>query len=1576
LDDLTPDHFEEALADQIDDAVPSRGYSMLPVVGLGGSAGGMEALRTLLETTPADTGVAFVVVLHTSATHEAALAQELQRATSMRVVPVSVRERIAPNTVYVAAPGKALRTRGEILEVADIPPGHGRHVAVDYFFRALADTHGPHAVAVVLSGVDGDGAIGVKRIKERGGLTVAQEPQEALHNGMAQSAIATGMIDWVLPVREIGARIHGYLRMETRLRLPPEASPAEVEGHALPAEGGRSAGGTAVSVEPADEAAFREVLGFVRSRTGRDFVDYKRATVLRRIGRRMQVNGVDNLAAYLDCLRTRPGEAGALLQDMLISVTNFFRDSECFQALEGIVHDLFRNKSASDTVRVWVVACATGEEAYSMAMLLSEHARTLESPPSIQIFATDIDEDAIRIARDGLYPAAAEADVSQDRLRRFFIREPRGYRVRRDLREMVLFAAHDVLKDSPFSRIDLATCRNLLIYLNRDAQARVFDTLHFSLVPGGRLFLGASETVEDNSPLFALIDKKHRLYAQRHVARAGLPMPVGRSSAAIALDLKRSAPVIPLVAVAHAPRQTAHPLQSDGRPMTWTEVHLKLLDRLAPPTILVDAEHEMLHISPGATQFLYFSGGEPSRNVLRAIVPDLRAELQTALYHVGDKRLPIEVAPVPVRLGDEQAEVSLKVQPVDDIGGGLLVTLQREAQPRPQQQQMVVSRVDADPISHHLEREVARLKAQLRETVEQYETSTEELKASNEELHAMNEELHSATEELETSREELQSINEELTTVNHELKSKVEDLGHANSDMLNLMDATAIATVFLDREFRVTRFTPSAVAVFKLIATDVGRPLSDLTTPLDYAQLNDDLRNVLYTLQPSEREVGDEGGRWYLARVRPYRTIEDHIAGVVLTFVDITERKEAQESLRQSQERFSAIVNQASVGVAQARLDGTLTFANTCYCQLMGYEERELAGMDALALVHGADRPATGLLFERLAEHGEPFQTECRNVRKNGSFIWLHKSVTVLTDAEGRPDSALIVCSDISERKFAEEALRESEERFRLVLENAVDYAIFSMDLYRRVKSWNTGAERLLGYSEAEILGHSGDIIFTEEDRAGGAPEEEAAIALVQGRAADDRLHQRKDGSRFWASGALMPMHNGEGAVIGMVKILRDQSEQRAAEEQVEQSRSELLDALRANESARKALEAADAAKDRFLAVLSHELRNPLASISGAAELLAPESLPAQDQARAARVIRRQSAAMKVLLGDMLDVSSLRRGRLVLRRDRVSAQSVAEAAVEATRPLIERAGHALAVHVAPQQEIWLDADPIRLAQVVSNLLSNAAKYTPDGGHLALGVRSDRNEAVFEVSDDGIGMEPHTVEAMFEMFTQSEHAHERAAGGLGIGLALVRSIVELHGGTVRGQSDGRGRGSRFTVRIPQAAPRASAPPQPAPQPVSQQVSPAAPQPVPQAEVRTDAPHDGRADGARRVLLADDNVDAVWGMARMLALAGFTVETAHNGTDALAIAERFRPEAVVLDIGMPDIDGHEVARRIRAQSWGGGMYLVAATGWGQPDDKRAALEAGFDEHLVKPVAAADVQRLLRARGLAGGEASVAQ
>ena len=744
-------------------------------------------------------------------------------------------------------------------------------------------------------------------------------------------------------------------------------------------------------------------------------------------------------------------------------------------------------------------------------------------------------------------------------------------------------------------------------------------------------------------------------------------------------------PTGPLVAPA-----TRLPTPDGGRPMTRAEMHLQLIDLLAPPSIVVDAEHEMLHISPAATAFLYFGGGEPSRNVLRAVVPALKAGLQTALHHAHEQRAPVEVAPVRVRLAGGACDVAIGVRPVQAFGGGFLVLLRREAVgangPAAGGAFAELPRVPPEPVDRHLAREVDRLEAQLRQAQAQHEISTEELTAGNEELQAMNEELQAAAEELDTSREALQSTNAELVTVNQALKDKVDDLGHAHSDILNLMDATAIATVFLDRELRVKRFTPSAAAIFKLRAGDVGRPLSDLASGLDYPQLADDARAVLRSLQPCEREVGGVGevaevggagdglGRWYLARARPYRTTGDLIAGVVLTLVDITERKAAQQ-----------------------------------------------------------------------------------------------------------------------------------------------------------------------------------------------------------------------------------------------------------------------------------ALETADAAKDRFLAVLSHELRNPLASLSVAAELLAPESLATQDQVRAARVIRRQAAFMKAMLDDLLDMASLRQGRLALKPGRITAQAVVEAALETARPLIEHGCHVLELQVA-HEEIPLDADPVRLGQVLSNLLSNAAKYTPARGRIVLSVRTEGRDAVFEVADDGIGMEPDTIETLFEMFVQGDRAdaHARAGGGLGIGLALVRNIVELHGGTVQGESEGLGRGSRFTVRLPAARASAHAP---------QAASPHA-----ATDDRED--RDGPAR-LQRLLLADDNIDALWGMGQVLGAAGFQVETAHNGIDALRVAREQHPDAAVLDIGMPGLDGHEVARCIRAEPWGRDMVLIAATGWGQPADRAAALAAGFDAHVVKPVTAGELQRLLRAQ-----------
>lgn len=989
-ENLQPDRAEEDLADQIDNVVPSRGYQMVPVVGLGGSAGSIDALLEFFTAMPPDSGLAFVVVIHLSQEHESLLADLISARTSMRVLQVQDSQKVEPGVVYVIPPGRTIRTMDGTIHLGAMESDRGRHVTVDIFFRTLADTHGAHAAAVVLSGMDGDGAIGIKRIKERGGLTVVQDPQEAAHDGMPSSAISTGMIDWILPVADMPARLQAYFRLGNNLYLPEEddvTSPNRL----LDSSGNN------------DEDLLRDVLNFMHARTGRDFACYKRATVLRRIARRMQVNGIDNLTGYLTCLRVRPGEAGALLQDLLISVTNFFRDSSCFAALAQEIPALFANKTHNDVVRVWVVATATGEEAYSLAMLLSEYARTLQAPPLIQIFATDLDSEAIATARNGMYPSAIRADVSEDRLRRFFVQEHRGYRVRRELREMVLFAVHDALKDSPFSRLDMVTCRNLLIYLNRDAQARLFETFHFSLLPQGYLFLGSSESMDEDTPLFTVVDKKARIYRQRTAPRAGLPVPSAPAMLTLALRAARqdadAGPVVAGRAFEHAGQLQALVPDAASR-ASWGDTHLRLLEHLAAPSILIDRNHDILHLSPQAGAFLQFSGGEPSTNLLRAIHPALRIELRAALYQAAQTRGAVQVDPVLLEPG-QPAAVALRVVPAHDVGADFfLVVLEGRDATGPQGVNPAAAalRADDEPVSRHLDRELERLKQHLRDTVEQFEASTEELKSSNEELQAMNEELRSATEELETSREELQSINEELTTVNHELKGKVDELGLANSDMQNLMDAAAIAIVFLDRELRITRYTPSAVRLFNLIPTDVGRPLSDLTTKLLFPELAADARRVLERLVPVEREVGQSDGRWYVARLLPYRTLEeDRIAGVVLAFIDITERKEAE----QMRIWLAAVVAASADAILSFSPDRSILSWNPGAEKLFGYSEKQAVGQPLSMLDGGGGLPSTRLLHDLVTAHSaDRFEAVMRHAQ--GHTLGVSVSVSPMKDGAGR----------------------------------------------------------------------------------------------------------------------------------------------------------------------------------------------------------------------------------------------------------------------------------------------------------------------------------------------------------------------------------------------------------------------------------------------------------------------------------------------------------------------------------------------------------------------------------------------
>ena len=923
---ISPDHEEVEHADEIDNVIPARGYSSLPVVALGGSAGSIPAMREFFENTSATSGFAYIVVLHLAPGHESTMPELLQRHTAMPVRSAEDEETLTPNTVFVIPPGKHLTVSDGHLRLTELQPERGRRVAVDLLFRSLADSHGPHATAIVLSGADGDGAIGLKRIKERGGLTIAQDPQEAEHGGMPGSAIATGMVDWVLKVADMPPRIAAYLARAARLRVPSE-------------EGPQPAIATESTVDQS-ESLLREVLALLRSRTGRDFTYYKRATIVRRIARRMQVTGVEDLAHYLDHVRTNPGEAGALLQDLLISVTNFFRDREAFDAVAAQIPELFRHKKPGESVRVWCTACATGEEAYSMAILLLEQARKMESPPMLQVFGCDLDEVAIQTARAGFYPETISTDVSEERLRSFFVKESGGYRVRREVREMVLFAAHDLLKDAPFSRMDLVSCRNLLIYLNREAQARALATFNFSLKPGGLLFLGASETVQEASAMFVPLDKKNRIFRQRPVQRMNLPLSTGMGEMSFQRmlaqheRLKQAPAMMPGRAFINNQPSPVPEASADEPVLGADALHFKLLGHFGPSSLVVNTEHDILHLSENANRFLKFPEGVPTRNLLRLIHPMLRVDLRAALLRAGETGEPVDIFRRLVDLPGGPKAVDIRVTPAGELAPGYLLVVFEAREPTGGEAAdipLMSAALEPTAVVQQLERELTRANANLRANVEQYEASTEELKASNEELQAMNEELRSAGEELETGREELQSVNEELTTVNAEFKTRVDELARANSDLHNLMSATQIATVFLSRELRIMRYTPSAAPLFHFIPGDVGRPIADLKPWLDYPELTADAEQVLRTLVPVERELRD-GGRWLLVRVLPYRTLEDHIAGVVLTFVDISERARAEETVRENaawlhgqREALAAAVNGAPLETSLGALVRTAT---------------------------------------------------------------------------------------------------------------------------------------------------------------------------------------------------------------------------------------------------------------------------------------------------------------------------------------------------------------------------------------------------------------------------------------------------------------------------------------------------------------------------------------------------------------------------------------------------------------------------------------------------------------------------
>ncbi|MBV8107063.1 MAG: PAS domain-containing protein [Hyphomicrobiales bacterium] len=901
-----------------------------PTVGIGTSAGGVHALQTFFESLPDDVDAAFVVVVHLDPGHQSELPNILATRTRMPVAQVSGRVRLEPRHVYVIPPNRQLIVSDHHLAIAEFDEPRWQRAPIDLFFRSLAAQRGDD-FAIILSGAGSDGSVGIKAVKEAGGIILVQDPDEAEYGSMPRSAVATGLADFILPLKEIAGRLPDLIRNR---RNPPSDLLSETDGEVM-----------------------QRILSHLRVRSGHDFSNYKKSTIRRRIARRMQVQRAATLTDYLSILRENAQEAQALFADLLISVTTFFRDSSAFERLAVLViPHLFEDKGAADAIRVWIPGCATGEEAYSIAILLLEEASRHQIRRQVQVFATDLDDQALAVAREGRYPIAIEADITEDRMRRFFTREADQMRVTRELRDIVLFAKHSLLKDPPFSRVDLVSCRNVLIYLDRELQQQVCSTFHFALQSSAYLFVGSSENADSPLGMFRAIDREARIYQR-------MPTPTE----------VRLLPRVRTTGFGPEPLPARSP--APFRPQNEAGLHREALESLAPPSVIVDESYRVVHLSEQAGRYLQPSGGTLANDITELAREELRSDIRAALHRVFVRNEATLSGPIAVRFNGAVRRVYLQTKPLNpDLHANrsaIVFLFEGETLgDGPPSSETIEERAPGQQIQQ-LQQELQFTQAQLRASREEYEGANEELRAANEELQSINEEYRSTAEELETSKEELQSINEELQTVNTELKTKLESVSRAHSDVQNLMAATDVGILFLNSQLRINRFTPRITELFNIAPGDEGRPITDFTHRLDYDDLAADARKVLRDLSSSERELHSQDGNWFLTRLRPYRTVDDKIDGVVVTFVDIRERRRAEDTLREAESRMRVVVGELQhrtrnlIGVVMAMLDRTAGSDQTLDEFRANFRER----LSALARVQGLlsrATPGEGVAFEEL----------------------------------------------------------------------------------------------------------------------------------------------------------------------------------------------------------------------------------------------------------------------------------------------------------------------------------------------------------------------------------------------------------------------------------------------------------------------------------------------------------------------------------------------------------------------------------------------------------------------------------
>ena len=1301
------------------------------VVAIGASAGGVEALETLFSQMPIDLGVAFVIVQHLSAEHESLMPQILARKTDLPVRAIENNTRLLPGHVHVLPSGYDVQVHQGKFVLHELN-GERAMLPINLLFESVAVEYQDRAVAIVLSGTGTDGAEGVKRIRKHGGMVIVQNEQSAKFNGMPRAAISTGVADAITALEEIPETLATYVQIE-----PTETSRR--------------------LQFLAEQDVDHQIRLLLHNRFQIDFELYKTSMSDRRIRRRMELVGSESKESYLEKILDDPEELQELCSDLLIGVTEFFRDNDAFVELKNrVLPDLIEQaRESGSQLRIWVCPCSTGEEAYSIAILIDQLLKANDSDVNFKVFATDVNQKVIDFAGNGIYSESQIENVNSDLRKTYFKKVDDLYQIDRELRKKVVFAKHDVLQDAPFTKLDLICCRNLLIYFKPEAQRKTLSLFNFGLRNEGVLFLGPSESITGLESKFASVSDKNNIHKKVSAVRIS---QVEHGS----MHRRGSHQ---LVARSGSPVD-----QSNEENLSLAKTYDSLLEQFVPTGFLVDNKGRILHIFGSVADYFQVTSGRISDSILDLLPPNIAQTVSTGLKQIDF----LKTKEINLSVESELENIQIVIQSVaNDPLNRRLVSIHED-----ESHEKICETAEPTNLRSHGEfKNREELERKLRETEQLLSESVLNLKSLNEELQSTNEELIASNEELQSTNEELRSVNEELCSVNSEHQRKITELMELTDDMDNLLDSIQVDTIFLDDDLRIRKFTLGLARIFDLVAHDVGRRFDRLVHGLKNISLVEEIRNVLKSKKRLEKEVQCENDNWYLLRVLPY-TSGDASEGVLLTLIDID---------------------------------------------------------------------------------------------------WIKQTEFKLSEL-----SDIVLYSDDAIFKATPEGL---------------------------IETWNQGAEILFQRSSDSIIGmHLSELGWDDHDKL----EMHAAMDQINKGTRIDHLELKaicESGDPVEVQMSASPIFSAENNVISASIVIRNFSKQKQAE---------LMNRQAVHQ------------RDQFLAMLSHELRNPIAAIMSALGVLRISS-DTNDHESARSTIERHSKQLSNLLDDLLDVSRITHDKIKLHLSSVDFVKLTNEAVECVNGRVLEKSQILSIEL-PHQPLYIYADPTRILQALVNLLVNATKYTPAEGHIRVSVFEVKDQAVLEVEDDGIGIEPELLENIFEIFVQAEQTLDRQSGGMGLGLPLVKMIAKAHGGIVEANSKGNNCGSKFRFQIPSL------------RDVNEDV-------IESSSTQQNDEQNLIIENVR-VLLVEDNPSTRKMVKIFLECHGFSVVEAADGLEGIEQFKAQQPDVCVVDIGLPDCNGYEVAKQIR-KSGGQSSLLIALTGYGLPKDKEQSCEAGFDFHLVKPV-----------------------